>query len=202
VRLRDCTNRSPRSLSTPDPRRRAITPKARGCPCHLARTLAAGILPFARSEASALSPSGLRWPPTPARWHGQPRAVFSKVIKAPDGSPGVRLRDCTNRLPRNQLIPDSRRRAITNRAITNRIARRLCSNVVVDHASGGVVVPPTCPTITPPPDFRPGLLCRWRHTRTSVRAAPSGLLAVLRKPRTEVRGCVRATAPTGHHEIV
>jgi len=29
-------------------------------------------LPFAHSEVAALSPSGLRWPPTPARGHGQP----------------------------------------------------------------------------------------------------------------------------------
>jgi len=34
----------------------------------------------------------------------------------------------------------------------------LCSNVVVDHASTGIVVRHTIPVITSPPDFRPGLL--------------------------------------------
>jgi hypothetical protein len=127
-----------------------LAPQARGCPCHLARTLAAGILPFARSEASALSPSGLRLPPTPARWHGQPLAVFSQFIEAPDGSPGVRTRDCTNRVPRPQLIPDPRRRAI--------LALRTCSNVGGDQSSCVIVVPRLCPITTTPPDFRPGLL--------------------------------------------
>ena len=36
------------------------------------RSLRASV-PSALSEVSALSPSGLRWPPTPARGHGQPR---------------------------------------------------------------------------------------------------------------------------------
>jgi hypothetical protein len=62
-----------------------------------------------------------------------------------------------------------------------------CSNVVVDQSSCVVVVPPVCPITTAPPDFRPGLLCPSR--------APSAY-----KPRTEVRGCVRATAPTVHHD--
>ena len=40
----------------------------RGCPCPLAGRSLRASLPSAHSEVPALSPSGLRWPPTPARW--------------------------------------------------------------------------------------------------------------------------------------
>jgi len=47
-----------------------------GVPTLSRRTLASVLLTFARSEVSALSPSGLRWPPTPARGRGHPLAEF------------------------------------------------------------------------------------------------------------------------------
>jgi len=40
----------------------------RGCPCPLAGRSLRASLPSAHSEVPALSPSGLRWPPTPTRW--------------------------------------------------------------------------------------------------------------------------------------
>ena len=48
-----------------------------GLPTPSRRTLTAVILTSVRSEVSALSPSRLRWPPTPSRGHGQPLAEFS-----------------------------------------------------------------------------------------------------------------------------
>ena len=52
------------------------------------RTLATGILPFARSMLATLSPSGLRSPARPAPWHGQPLATRRALSYSskPDGS--------------------------------------------------------------------------------------------------------------------
>jgi len=50
---------------------------ARGCPHPLTGRSLRASLPFAHSEVSALPPSGLRWPPTPARGDGQPLAEDS-----------------------------------------------------------------------------------------------------------------------------
>jgi hypothetical protein len=87
----DCTRRG-----SPMPHRRTFAPALRafaqrvrhggqltwssnvscgsGPPTPSRRTLATVILTFARSEVSALSPSWLRWPPTPARGDGRPLA--------------------------------------------------------------------------------------------------------------------------------
>ena len=55
-------------------------------------------LPFAHSEVAALSPSGLRWPPTPARGHGHPSLVVDceelPCTQRPQAAPRAQARRC------------------------------------------------------------------------------------------------------------
>jgi hypothetical protein len=92
---------------------------------------------------------------------------------APDGSPGVRPRDRTNRKPRIPGIHDPGRRCGTRarrsrRAMPGRGGRRdggmMSSHVGGNHASTGIVVSRSPGSITPPPDFRPGLVSGGRAT--------------------------------------
>jgi hypothetical protein len=98
---RECTNRSPcpgwrRTLGTA----RTLSPGRSLRPSWASltrRRLRSGILP----ALAAYAGSRARAAPS--------RPSSARDIEAPDGSPGVRWRDCTNRSPRNRSIPDPRR---------------------------------------------------------------------------------------------
>jgi hypothetical protein len=87
------------------------------CPSLARRSLRSDILSplafYAGSRAQAAPSRLLAGHTNPGLPSGASIDNARKPIKAPDGSPGVRLRDCTNRSPRYRSMPDPRRLTTT-----------------------------------------------------------------------------------------